>query len=123
MKELTIYWQRLVSESSTCPRCSSTEDELEKAVLELKKQGIKVALEKSELTLEEFEEDPIESNRILLNGKSLENLLNGQTGSSQCCDVCGDNKCRTVELKGETHEVITAKMIVEAGLKAISSIA
>lgn len=124
MKELTISWQRLVSNDNTCPRCGSTEDELDKAVLGLKGKlgpNVKVTLKKSEMSLEEFNKNPIESNRILLNGKSLESLLSGKTGSSHCCDVCGDNKCRTVELKGEIHEVITAKMIVEAGLKAVSN--
>ena len=122
-KVLTITWQRLVTEGSTCPRCGSTEDELDKALLTLKKKleplEIKVNLEKSELTLEEFEKNPLESNRILFNGKSLESLLDAKTGQSQCCDVCGDNQCRTLEIKDKSHEIITADLIVKAGLMAV----
>jgi len=123
-KVLTITWQRLVSEGSTCPRCGSTENGLDKAVFELSKKlapmGIKVIFEKSELTLEEFNKNPLESNRILFNGESLESLIDAKTGQSQCCDVCGDNECRTLEINGESHEVITAEIIVKAGLKAIT---
>ncbi|MGQ9551641.1 MAG: DUF2703 domain-containing protein [Candidatus Bathycorpusculaceae bacterium] len=32
MKLLKIKWRRLVSDGETCPRCESTEEELEKAV-------------------------------------------------------------------------------------------
>lgn len=122
-KVLNISWQRLILEGDTCPRCGSTEKELEQALIELKKQlepkEIEVILKKSKLTSEEFKENPLESNRILFNGKSLESLLNAQAGQSLCCDACGDSQCRTLEFKGKTHEVITTKMIVEAGLKAI----
>lgn len=123
-KVLTITWQRLISEGNTCPRCGSTENELDKAVLKLKKnlepKGIKVILKKSELTLGEFKKNPIESNRILLNNKSLESLIGAKTGQSQCCNVCGESDCRTLELNGKSHEVITADIIVKAGLKAIN---
>lgn len=122
-KVLTITWQRLISEGNTCPRCGSTEDELDKAVLELKEKlkpsGVKVILKKSELTLEEFKKNPLESNRILLNGKTLESLVSAKTGQSMCCNVCGDNQCRTIELNGESHEVITTDIIVKAGLKTV----
>lgn len=51
-KILFISWQRLVSDGSTCPRCGSTEDELNKAVLLLRRAldplGIKVLVEKRE---------------------------------------------------------------------------
>ena len=119
-KELVITWQRLVTDGSTCPRCGSTEDELDKAVLQLREKlnpvGIKVILEKKELSLEEFEKAPIQSNQILLNGKLLEHLIDAKIGSSKCCDVCGDNECRTIEKNGESREVITEDLIVNAGL-------
>lgn len=124
-KVLTITWQRLVTKGNTCPRCGSTEDELGKAIRVLKKQlkpnKIDVVLKKSELTLDEFEENPLESNRILLNGKTLESLINAKTGQSKCCDICGDNKCRTLEIDGESHEVITSDIIIKTALKAISN--
>jgi len=121
-KNLVITWQRLISEGNTCPRCGFTEDELDKAALQLKEKlnplGIDVILEKNELTLEEFKKDPIQSNSILFNGKPLEDLVGAETGQSQCCDVCGDNECRTVKIKEELHETIPADIIVKAGLVA-----
>lgn len=44
-KVLIITWKRLVVEKNTCPRCQSTENELKKAVLELKKMFIPQNLE------------------------------------------------------------------------------
>lgn len=121
-KVLTISWQRLVSDGNTCPRCGSTEDELNKAVKQLENSlsplGIKVELQKSELTLGEFKKDPVKSNTILFNGIALEDLIEAKTGQSQCCDVCGDEECRTVEIEGESHEIIPASLIVKAGLIA-----
>jgi hypothetical protein len=125
-KILNITWDRLVADGETCPRCGSTEEELDKAVSQLKKilipLGIEVVLKKSTITLEEFKANPIKSNRILFNDVALENLVSAKTGRSQCCDVCGDKKCRTIEIKGKTHEVITADIIIKAGLKAVSNI-
>lgn len=123
-KNLVITWQRLISEGNTCPRCGSTENELDKAVLQLKEKlnplGIEVVLEKTELTLKEFNKDPIQSNRILFNGKLLEDLIDAETGQSQCCDVCGDKECRIIKIKEESHETIPADIIVKAGLVAAS---
>lgn len=125
-KILIISWQRLVLDGGTCPRCGSTEDELDKAILKLKSAlsplGIKVELQKSELSLEEFKKDPVKSNSILFNGVALEDLIKAKAGRSRCCDVCGDEECRTVEVGGESHEIIPVDIIVKAGLIAGSKI-
>lgn len=122
--KLIISWQRLVSDGSTCPRCGSTEDQLDMAVLKLKEvlkpKGIEVVLEKKELTIEEFKQNPLSSNKILFNGRSLEELLNAESGHSKCCDVCGDEDCRTVEFDGTSHEMIPVELIVKAGIKAVA---
>ncbi len=122
-KSLVISWQRLVSDGSTCPRCGSTEDELDKAVSQLKEklnpQGIEIILRKEEITLDEFKQNPLMSNRITFNGQSLEELLNAKIGHSKCCNVCGDEECRTTEIKENSYETIPADLIVEAGLKAV----
>lgn len=123
-KSLVISWQRLVSDGSTCPRCGSTEEELDKAVSQLKEkltpQGIEVILKKEEITIDEFKQNPLKSNQILFNDQSLEDLLNAKTGHSKCCDVCEDEECRTMEIEEKRYETIPAELIVEAGLKAIS---
>lgn len=123
-KNLIIHWQRLIFEGNTCQRCGSTESELDKAVLRLKTKlnplGIKVILKKSKLTLKKFKNNPIESNRILFNNHSLEDLINARTGQSQCCDVCEGEKCRTLKIERESHEVVPADIIIKAGLIAVS---
>ncbi len=126
MKKLKISWQRLVTEGKTCPRCGGTEEELEKAVSNLKEAlsslGITVIFEKKELSVAEFKEDPLQSNMIIINDKSLENWINGKVGESQCCDVCGPTECRTTTIGGRTYEEIPAELIIKAGLIAASNI-
>jgi hypothetical protein len=126
LKTLKIKWQRLVSEGKTCPRCGLTEGEIEKAVSVLEQfllpLGIDVILEKSELSVKEFEKNPLESNKIWINGRPLEYWIDGVTGQSACCDVCGSSECRTVEVEGEIYEAIPADLIVKAGLFAASNL-
>lgn len=124
MKTLKIKWQRLVSNDQTCPRCRSTEGELEKAIFALKQSltplGIEVILEKDELSVAEFKKDPMKSNQIWLNGRLLEDWIGGKVGQSPCCDVCGPSECRTVEVEGKIYETIPADLIIKAGLLAAS---
>ncbi len=126
VKNLTIKWQRLVSEGQTCPRCGSTEGELEKAISTLKQSltplGIEVVLEKNELSVAEFKKDPLKSNQIWLNDRPLEDLIGGNVSKSPCCDVCGQSECRTVGVGGEVYEVIPADVIIKAGLLAASQL-
>ncbi len=121
---MTIKWQRLLSEGETCPRCGSTEEELDKAVIILDQalaaMGIKVVLEKDSLSAQEFDKDPLRSNRILINDRPLEDYIAAKTGQSPCCDECGSADCRTVEVEGETYETIPSALIVQAGLIAAS---
>lgn len=119
-KNLIITWQRLISKRNTCPRCESTEDELDKAILQLKKKlnplEINIILKKSEISLEEFKKDSVKSNQILFNGRLLEDVISAEMGQSQCCDVCGNKKCRTIKTKEKTYETIPAEIIIKAGL-------
>jgi hypothetical protein len=50
----------------------------------------------------------------------LEEWLDGRVGRSPCCDVCGDEECRTLELDGLIFEAIPAGLIVQAGIMAAS---
>lgn len=126
LNTLKIKWQRLVSNGRTCPRCGSTEEEIEKAVSVLKQSlaplGIEVILEKSDLSVEEFEKNPLESNKIWINDGLLEEWTSGVLGQSPCCDVCGPSECRTVMVEGEIYETIPAELIVKAGLLAASKL-
>lgn len=121
---LTLRWQRLVDESQqTCPRCASTEQEVGKAFAHLKASlapaGIAVALETDQLDEAAFLEAPLESNRIWIDGRPLEEWLGAQTASSSCSGCCGDNtQCRTVAVGARTYEAIPAGLIVRAALVA-----
>jgi hypothetical protein len=125
-KTLRIEWQRLISNDKTCPRCGSTEEELDKAVSTLKQSlaplDIEVALEKKELSLFEFKKAPLQSNRIWINNRPLEDYIGGSVGQSPCCDVCGPSECRTVKIEGQTYETIPSKIIIQAGLTAATQL-
>ncbi|MEM1985584.1 MAG: DUF2703 domain-containing protein [Nitrososphaeria archaeon] len=121
-KSLKIRWRRLIIEGETCLRCSSTEEELEKAVSALKQAlsplGIEVVLEKEKLSVKEFENEPLESNRIWINDKPLEEYFGGKIGQSPCCGVCEPYECRTVKIGEQVYETIPSDMIIKAGLAA-----
>lgn len=123
MKTLDIEWQRLLDEQKqTCPRCGSTEQEVEKAAGELRQllafADIAVSVKKKAVDSEAFKKDALQSNKILIAGKTLEEWLGARTGQSKCCETCGDAECRTVEYDGDIHEAIPSDMIVRAGLTA-----
>jgi len=123
MKVLQIRWQRLVDEKGqTCDRCGSTETMVEEAVNKLKDSlkglGIDVVLEKCAISPSEFSRDTLQSNRIWIDGKPIEEWLSATSGQSKCCTVCGESDCRTVTVDGRTYEAIPAELIVKAGLIA-----
>lgn len=123
MKVLPIIWQRLVNEQGrTCPRCQGTGQEVVRAVERLTRAleplGVVPQLESRELDAASFQADPSASNRIWIAGQPLEAWVQGLAGSSPCCDECGDNECRTLELGGARYEVIPEDVLVRAGLIA-----
>lgn len=129
---LTITWQRLVDENSeTCARCGSTGEEVEKAFKSLEKSldslGIETVLERKALDAETCGKDISQSNRILINGRLLEEWLGAASGRSSCESCCekldSDGvECRTVEVDGRVFETIPAELIVKAGLQAASEL-
>lgn len=129
---LTIVWQRLVDENNeTCARCGSTGEEVEKAFQSLEKAlvplGIKTVLERNALDSETCEKDISQSNRILINGRLLEEWLGATSGKSSCESCCekldSDGvECRTVEVDGQVFEAIPAELIIKAGLQAASGL-
>lgn len=123
---LNIKWQRLVDHSETCDRCANTEKELDKAVKKLREAlsalDIELNSEKEKLTREEFEKEPTQSNQIMINGEPLEDWLDAKVRTSECCDTCEGEKCRTLKYGGEEYEVVPAELIVNAGLIAAKDI-
>ena len=127
MKELTITWQRLVDATgSTCPRCAGTQEEVQQAVDRLRAAleplGVRPVLEMREIDPATFLQQPDQSNRIWVGGRPLEDWLGARSGSSQCCDACGDAECRTLEIDGTSHEVVPEALLVRAGLSAASQL-
>ena len=126
MAQLSIVWQRLVTMGATCPRCDGTQGQLMRAIAKLRSAlaplGIEPVLTVKELDETTFRAAPGESNRIWIGGKPLEEWVGAQSGSSQCCSVCGDAECRTTELGGTVYEELPERLIVQAGLMAASRI-
>lgn len=126
MRQLVLSWQRLLVDGTTCPRCSDTEKELEKAYALLRDAllplGVAVVLEKHELAPEEFQRNPLVSNLLFINGRPLEEWLGARVGTSECCSVCGQEECRTLEVEGKVHEVIPCELIVRGALYALQGL-
>jgi len=127
MKSLTIVWQRLVDEiGQTCDRCGTTYEEIQNAIEFLKKAlsplAIEVIFEQREIDQTAFANDPSQSNRIWISGKSLEEWLSAQVGQSLCGDICGGTECRTIEVDSKIYESIPADFIIKAGLIAASQL-
>ena len=117
---LTIKWKRPLTDGKTCPRCRSTGDEVERAVVTLRQalapMGVVVVSDMGKLSVDEFKQDTLKSNEIWIGGRLSEDWLDATAGQSECCDVCGPSNCRTLEVSGESHEVVPAELIVKAGL-------
>jgi hypothetical protein len=120
-KALPIHRQRLVRAGQACPRCAETGTEVESAVAVLDQAHPPLGIRPLEITEIEgtaFVAAPSESNRISIDARTIEDWLCGQTGSSRCWSVCGDNSCRTVELEGASFEEVPARLILKAALLA-----
>lgn len=84
--------------------------------------GVQPTLEMHEIDQATLERNPTESNRIWIAGKLMEDWIKGKVGSSQCCNECGDNDCRTMEAGGTSHEAIPESLLVRAGLITATSL-
>ena len=127
MQKLRIRWQRLVNETGqTCPRCGETGDTVETAFYKLRQSlaelNIEVELIKETLDFSIFTKDPLQSNRIWIGGKPLEEWIGATVGESQCCEVCGDSECRTISTDQNTFETIPENLIIRAGLLAAAEL-
>ncbi len=127
MQKLPVTWRRLVNRAgATCPRCFGTGDAVRRAVAALRPLlaplEIEPVLDEEAIDEADFQHDPLRSNQILIAGQPIELWLGGQTGQSRCCDACGDTDCRTLELEGQSHEVIPEALILRAGLIAAADL-
>lgn len=123
MKTLTIEWRHLDKEGATCVRCSDTGKTLADVVKDLSREwersGIRIELKETLLEAEDIRQ----SNRILFNGRSLEDIIpgmmDGESSCASCCDLIGkDVVCRTVEFEGTVYEAIPERLIRAAACRA-----
>lgn len=127
MKPLPITWQRLVSaDGKTCDRCGGTYEEMQRALGKLKSAlrplGVEPVLEVRQIDEKAFKDKPSESNRIWIAGRPMEEWLGAKVGSSQCCSVCGDAECRTVEIGPAKFETIPENLFIKAALAATAQV-
>lgn len=124
MRELTIEWRHYDKEGATCVRCSATGQSLDEVVAALREElaprGVRIVFTETRLT----EEQLPESNLILFNGISLEEILAGAKAAENFCPSCSclagsETSCRTVEFEGTTYEEIPADLIRRATFKAL----
>lgn len=124
MKPMQILWKRLVKGGETCTRCGGTGRELEAAVAKLaaalRPLGIEPVLETQEIDEAAFKANTLESNRVWIAGKPIEEWLGADVGMSRCCSVCGVSDCRTLQVGGRTYEAIPEELFIKAGLMAAS---
>jgi hypothetical protein len=123
---LSIRWQRLVKDGVTCTRCAGTEAEVRRATATLRAVlaplGIEPVLDTESIDEGAFAVGPLESNRIWVADRPVEDWLGGDVGSSPCCSVCGDAECRSLQISGTTYETVPETVIVRAGLVAASQL-
>lgn len=127
MKRIEVIWQRLVDEKGeTCDRCNKTYLNLERAIERLTPllKDIDVALDfrKKPLSMADFKKDPLSSNRVIINGKDIENILNLRVGQSSCCGPCGDSECRTIITDSGEKEDVEERLIIKAILKEVAEV-
>lgn len=124
---MEIKWRRPVPGGGLNPSAGTAEEEILTAVSLLESSlsplGIEVSFIKEELSAGQFENDPSESNRIWINGRSLEEYFLAETKKSPCCGGCGSSGCGPAEAAGPARETLLADLIVQAGTEAASELA
>ncbi len=121
MQKLLIEWKYFDKGGVTCKRCSQTGSNLGDVIKQVKNEyaskGIEIEYKETKLP----ESRMSESNRVIINGKLLENLIpDAQVGENHC-DSCSDLiddpsgcNCRTVKLGDDIYEAIPAELIRQA---------
>lgn len=127
MTELKIKWQRLVDErGQTCDRCAGTGVEIQVAADMLREAlaplGIAVVTETKKLSTADFMRAPLESNRVWIGNRPIEEWLGAEVEQSRCCGSCGEHECRTVTIREQTYEVVPRELVLKAGLMAAAEL-
>ena len=125
MQQLEIEWKYFDQAGNTCLRCSDTGETLQEVVNKLATQygekGIAVRFKETLLDASDLSQ----SNQILFNGTSLEDLVSGaqliESHCKSCCEMIGEDvSCRAVVVEGVTYEAIPEKLIRQAAHAAVN---
>jgi hypothetical protein len=121
---LTIEWRHLLVRGGTCDRCAGTYANILEAITTLERSG-ELAGPEVEIIDTPLAKDRIgESNMVLINDVSLEQLVGAgvdYTVCSSCGDLIGDTTCcRAVTSRGTTEETLPVAMIRDAILAALN---
>jgi len=118
MKKLRIEFRYV--DRSTCSRCRTTDKNVERTVRGLRKAleeaGVAVDFKTTKLPVSKL----AQSNSILINGKDVEELVNGKRKAlSSACRGCSEImespcECRAYTYRGKKHSYIPQAMIREA---------
>jgi len=117
-KKLRIEFRYV--DRDTCSRCRTTDKNVEMTV-----RGLRKALRESDIAVDfKTKKLPVsklaQSNSILINGKDVEELVNGKrTALFSACRGCSEIiespcECRTYVYRGKKHSYIPQAMIREA---------
>ena len=128
MNKLVIDF--LYLDLSTCERCQSADQTLDKVLTELRPQLRVIdylTVNKIRMTSKDDEKKYgfKRSPTIKINGVDVEEIVSGELSITDnycgsCSDICGeDTNCRTFEYKGKTSENIPKEMLREGLLKVL----
>lgn len=122
-QRLEIEWQHVAGARGTCGRCTETGqalDELRDELVDQVGPGRAVSITETILPDEELSH----SNRVLVDGTPIEDLLadarlettecTGCGELSACCGPEGPAQCRAIAVDGEVHEALDGELIREA---------
>lgn len=129
-RRLTVEWQHIRGAKGTCQRCTETGDALDALhdeLADLVRPGQEVAITETILPNDALHD----SNRVLINGTPIEEILDNARVDTTSCTGCGDldaccesdaapAQCRAVVVDGTVHEPLSAQLIREAVRKAHS---
>ena len=128
-KELVVEWQHIGADiSNTCERCAATGTTLKQVLLDLKPyfayKNIHLNYRETVLPVEQLPD----SNRILINGKPLEEyLVDAQIRQTPCCScscITGKDaaECRAIETPEGLYESLPADLIGKVIVTAVEEL-
>jgi len=125
MKQLHIEWKHYEKEGQSCERCSATGKTLYEVIQDLRQElgERNVQIDFTETVLSES--GISESNTILINGQTLEEILQYTASTSNCpscsCLTGKETTCKTLVHDDATYEEIPEELIRTAVFQVLDN--